>query len=204
MVPIIIIIGASSLHHALHTRDPQLQQKAETLSANVYSDTGICLHPLARNTRKSLQNIIKDFDYEQEFIVWHDVINNTIADHPFDPLTPLSSAQLLKEIRALKQIVGVVYCEREGEPGIQLELKTLHIPVVNVVKHLITNSKRKDSSPTNEYNELHQQNSSEIHSLEIVINNGIDLDRLLKKRKKPKKQQRKAKRQKLKETQDIE
>ena len=129
--------------------------------------------------------------------MWHDVINNTTPDHPFDPRTPLSSAQLLKEIRALKQIVDVVYCEREGAPGIQLELKTLHIPVVNVVKDLITNSKRKDSSQTNEYNELHQQNSLEIHSLEIVINNGIDLDRLLKKRKKPKKQQRKAKRQKL-------
>ena len=75
--------------------------KAETLSANVYSDTGICLHPPATNPRKSLQNIIKDFDYGQEFIVLHDVINNTITDHHFDPRTPLSSAQLLKEIRAL-------------------------------------------------------------------------------------------------------
>ena len=117
MVP--IIIGACSLHHALQTTDTQLQQKAETLSANVYSDTGICLHPLARNPRKSLQNIIKELDYGQELIVWHDVINNIITDHPFGPRTPLSSAQLLKEIRALKQIVGVVYCEREGAPGIQ-------------------------------------------------------------------------------------
>ena len=202
MVP--IIIGASSLHHALQTREPQLHQKAETLSANVYSDTGICLHPLARNTRKSLQNIIKDFDYGQEFIVWHDVINNTITDHPFDPRTPLSSAQLLKEIRALKQIVGVVYCEREGAPGIQSELETLNIPVVNVVKDLISNNKRKESSQTNEYSQLQQQHSLETHSLEIVINNGIDLNRLLKKRKKPNKQQRKAKRQKMEETQDIE
>ena len=125
--------------------------------------------------------------------MWHDVTNNTITDHPFDPRTPLSSAQLLKEIRALKQIVGVVYCEREGAPGIQLELKTVNIAVVNVVKDLISNSNRKDSSQTNDYNELHQQPSLEFHSLEIVINNGIDLNRLLKKRKKPNKQQRKAK-----------
>ena len=144
------------------------------------------------------------FRLRQEFIVWHDVINNTTTDHPFDPRTPLSSAQLLKKIRVLKQIVGVVYCEREGAPGIQSELKTLNIPVVNVVKDLISNNKRKDSSQTNEYSHLHQQHSLEIHSLEIVINNGIDLNRLLKKRKKPNKQQRKAKRQKLEETQDIE
>ena len=202
MVP--IIIGASSLHHALQTRDPQQQQKAETLSANVYSDTGICLHPLARNPRKLLQNILKGFDYGQEIIVWHDVVNNTITDHPFDPRTPLSSAQLLKEIWALKQIVGVVYCEREGASGIQSELKTLKIPVVNEVKDLISNSKRKDNSQINGYNELHQQHSLEIHSLEIVTNNSIDLNRLLKKRKKPNKQQQKAKRQKLEETQDIE
>ena len=136
--------------------------------------------------------------------MWHDVINNTVTDHPFDPQTPLSSAQLLKEIRGLKQIVGVVYCEREGAPGIQSELKTLNIPVVNVVKDLISNNNRKDSSQTNEYSQLHQQHSLEIQSPEIVISNGIDLNRLLKKRKKPNKQQRKAKRQKLEETQDIE
>ena len=97
-----------------------------------------------------------------------------------------------------------MYCEREGAPGVQSELKTLNIPVVNVVKDLISNNKRKDSSQTNEYSELHQQHSLEIHSLEIVLNNGIDLNILLKKRKKPNKQQRKAKRQKLEETQDIE
>ena len=136
--------------------------------------------------------------------MWHDFINNTKTDHPFDPRTPPSSAHLLKEIRALKQILGIVYCEREGAPGIQSELKTLNIAVVNVVKDPISNSKRKDSSQTNEYNELHQQNSLEIHSLETIINNGIDLNRHLKKRKKPNKQQRNAKRQKLEETQDIE
>ena len=132
----------------------------------------------------------QDFDYGEESIVWQDVIKNTITDHPFDPRTPLSSAQLLKEIRNLIQIVGVVYCEREGAPGIQSELKNLNLPVVNVDKDLISNSKRKDSSQTNEYNEFHQQHSLAIHSIEIVINNGIELNRLLKKRKKPKKQQR--------------
>ena len=109
--------------------------------------------------------------------MWHDVINNTITDHPFDPQTPQSSAQLLKKIRALKQIVGVVYCEREGAPGTQSELKTLSILVVNVVKDLIYNSKRKDSSQNNEYNELHQQHSLEIHSLEtasITASTSID------------------------------
>ena len=147
-----------------------------------------------------LQNIIKDFDYGQDFIVWQDVINNTIADHPFDPRTPFSSAQVLKEIRNLKQLVGVVYCERESAPGIQSELKTLNQPVVNVDKDLKSNSKRQDSSQTNEYNEFHQKHSFEIHSLEIVINNGIELNRLLKKRKKPNAQQRIVNRRKLEET----
>ena len=149
-------------------------------------------------------DIIKNFDYGEEFIVWHDVINNTITDPTFDSRTSLSSAQLLKEIWALKQIEGVVYCELEGVTGIQSKLKTLNIPVVNVFKDLISNSKRKDSSQTNEYNELHQKHSLEIHSLEIVINNGIDLNRHLKKQKKLNEKQRKAKRQKLEETQDIE
>ena len=133
--------------------------------------------------------------------MWHDVINNTITDHPFDPRTPLSSAQL-KEIRALKKI-GVVLRARGCTRHTVRDENSEHT-VVNVVKDLISNSKRKDNSKTNEYNELHQQHSLEIHSLEIVINNGIDLNRLLKKRKKPNKQQRKAKRQKLEETHGIE
>ena len=69
---------------------------------------------------------------------------------------------------------------------------------------LISNTNRKDSSQKDEYNELHQKHSLENHSLEIVINNGIDLNRLLKNRKKPNKQQRKAKQQKLEKTQEIE
>ena len=100
------------------------------------------------------------------------------------------------------QIVDVVYCDREGATGIQSELKTLNIPVINVVKDL-SNSKRKDSSQTNDYNEVHQH-SLEIHSLENVIDNGIDLNRLLKKRQKPNRHQRNARRQKLEETQDID
>ena len=58
-------------------------------------------------------------------------------------------------------------------------------------------------SQTDEYNELHQQHSLEIRSLECVTKNSIDLNGFLNKRKKPNNQQGKAKQWKMEETQDI-
>ena len=69
--------------------------------------------------------------------------------------------------------------------------------IVQVVKDLISNSKRENKFETNGYKELHQDHTLELHSLEIVLNNGFDLKRLLLKKRKTNKKQRKAKRRKL-------
>ena len=63
-----LIVGASSLHSALNTLNPDWIELAEKLSEHVYSSGGICLHPDAKN-RKYLQNILKQFDPEEKVIV---------------------------------------------------------------------------------------------------------------------------------------
>ena len=89
-----LIVGASSLHNALNTRDPEWIELAEKLSEHVYSDGGICLHPDAKN-RKYLHKFLKNFDPEEEIIAWHDGINNTITKHPYAKRNPLRTAELL-------------------------------------------------------------------------------------------------------------
>ena len=125
------------------------------------------------------------------------MLNNTITKHPYEKRNPLTSAELLSDIRALPQIACIIYCVREGADDIHIKLKTLPIPIVHVVKDLISNSKLKDKFETNGYKELRQDHTLELHSLEIVANNGFDFKRLLLKKRRPEKKQRKAKRSKL-------
>ena len=73
------ILAASSLHHAIETVDSE-QQKA--INEKVYSIPGLSLNINAKNPQKIVQNLIeKDFKHENELIIWHDVINNSICKH---------------------------------------------------------------------------------------------------------------------------
>ena len=107
----------------------------------------------------------------------HDVINNTITKHPYEKRTSRTTAELLSEIPALLQIVGIIYCVHEGAGDIQSELKTLPIVIVHVVKDLFSHSKGKEEFETEEYKELHQVHTLELHSLEIIVINSLDLER---------------------------
>ena len=51
----------------------------------------------------------------------------------------------------------------------------LLIPIVHVVKDLISNTKREDKFKTNGYKELHQDHTLKLYSLEIVLNKSFDL-----------------------------
>ena len=73
------ILAASSLHHAIETINLENQT---AIREKVYSISGLSLNINAKNPRKIVQNLIqKDFKDENELIIWHDVINNSICKH---------------------------------------------------------------------------------------------------------------------------
>ena len=82
------------------------------------------------------------------------MISNKITKHPYEKRNLLTTAELLSEIRALQQINGIIYRLCECADDIHYELKTLLIPIVHVVKDLVSNSKRKDKFETNGYKDL--------------------------------------------------
>ena len=65
------------------------------------------LIPTPKN-RKYLRKILENFDHEEK-IVLHDVINITIAKHPYEKRNPLTTAELLSEEGELPQIAGITY-----------------------------------------------------------------------------------------------
>ena len=75
----IFIIGASSLHYAIQSRnDEEIVQLSDKLKTYVISDTGINLHPQPKNQAKTVQRILQDEVGAQDTdIIWHDVTNNT-------------------------------------------------------------------------------------------------------------------------------
>ena len=110
----------------------------------VISDTGVKLHPQAKNHAKTALCVLQDKVGAQDWaIMWHDVINNTIAKHPHNTRTPLIPVQLLNEIRALQKITGIVYCNREGAANILHEHKRLSMPMVEVKRNLFSRKKQQ-------------------------------------------------------------
>ena len=100
------------------------------------------------------------------------MINNTITEHPYEKRVPLTTAELLSEARGLPQICGISHCVlREGADDIDSVLETLQIPIVHIVKEKISISKRKAKFELERPKQLHQDHSSEMHSMEIVDNN---------------------------------
>ena len=75
----ILILAASSLHHAIESVTIENQN---ALKEKVYSIPSLNLNIDAKNLRKIVQNLIeKDFKEEKELIIWHNVINNSICKH---------------------------------------------------------------------------------------------------------------------------
>ena len=139
----VVIIEASSLHLALE--DWASVGGNEELQEDVIHYKGVTFHPKSKSN-KIVRNILRDeINRNESVIIWHDVLNNSISKHPFNPRTPLTANQLVSEIKPLinshPRIEGLVYCQRDGAPYILEDLKKLPIPVVQVTTDIISNSK---------------------------------------------------------------
>ena len=114
-----------------------------------------------------------------------------------DPKKPLTPEQLVNAIKNIKhKVVGIVYCVREGAPDVYKELKGTGIPVLHIVKDLLSRRKQKAKELVRSYSQLHLAPHLEIKALTIVRNHGDNLKAIIKKKHSPSQQQRKKKQKK--------
>ena len=189
-----LTIAASSLHHFVE----KWKNIKKRLRREVIAVPGLSLNPCAANPRKTVQFLVKKFvfPYNEKFLLWHDVVNNSITPHKSNYHCPLSGSELTKQITILENCQSVVYCPRKESPNINPLLKKLRKPVLHVTRELLSQRKRKDKKFLAKYEALHQEPAFEIKTLSIIRRQNWQLRRLIKKKKKPSSKKRRARKNK--------
>ena len=180
VVPLRLVIAASSLHHSLE----KWKNIKKRLRREVIAVPGLSLNPGAANPRKTVQFLVRKFIFpnNEKFLLWHDVVKNSISPHKSYYHCPLSGSELTKQITKLENCQGVVYCPRKGSPNIYPLLKKLKIPVLRVTRELLSQRKRQDKKFLAEYQSLHQEPAFEIKMLSIIRKHSWQPRKLIKKR----------------------
>ena len=63
-------------------------------------------------------------------VIWHDLINNTLSEHPVKQIPAETPQSLVGTLRSIKhKVSAIVYCQRLATLDVYLELKTSGIPV---------------------------------------------------------------------------
>ena len=189
-----LVIAASSLYHSLE----KWKNIKRRLKREVIAVPGLSLNPSAANPRKTVQYLVRKFifPYNEKFLLWHDVVNNSISPHSSNFYSPPSGSELTKQISKLENCQGVVYCPRKGSPNIYPLLKKLKIPVLHVTRELLSQRKRQDKKILAKYEALHQEPAFEVKTLSIIRKHNWQLKKLIKKKKKPSSKKRRARKNK--------
>ena len=187
-----LTVGASSLDHSLEKWD----NIRKRLRGKIISKPGYNLHPNAKDKYKIVQNRLRYLENNTKIKLWHYIINNTVTSPKSDKRTPLNGDQLKVEIERLQRkidIVGIVYCVREGAPDVYNKLKETEIPVLHIVKNLLSRRKQKDKKVLKKYSKLHLDPFLELKTLFSIVRNNGDLKRICKKKNSiPQKQRKKT------------
>ena len=190
------IFGASSLYHSVNSIEEEyLREEVQKL---VHSFPGLNINPKSKSDVTNFL-ISESLRYEH-FIIWHDLINNTITQHPKHPeVTPLEVTCLLEKLRGLPNLFCIVYCHREGAPEIFDSLRSLPCFIINITQHILSPTEKSDNHIIEKYRKLHQSPDLELRTLSAILHHYPRIERLFKTRGQKRRNQvekREAKRQK--------
>ena len=125
-----------------------------------------------------------EYPHADKVIIWHDAINNSLTPHHNNNHNSLFVQELIKEPNLVKNKISALVFYRQGAPDIFAPLKQTDFVVVHVLKDLLSKRKAK---------ELHPPFSCETKSLTIVRFYSFDLNRLIKKTRPKRLNQRRQK-----------
>ena len=196
----VFIIAASSLHHSVNTLPLTLQKR---LNDTFKAVPGLSFNLNANNRQKTVQYLLSNSSkcmIEKNFIIWHDVINNSLSKHRSNndnPLTPESLIKILKEYK--NKISAIIYVHRQNTPNIYGRLVETGILTINVTKHLISKRKASNKELIRKLKLIHPPAFLEIKNLRIIRRYFPNLSELINKVKsrRPSSRKRKADKQKI-------
>ena len=203
----VFIIAASSLHHSVNTLPLTLQKRLDDTFKAV---PGLSFNLNANNRQKTVQYLLSNspkYMVERKFIIWHDVINNSLSKHRSNtdnPLTPESLIKILEEYK--NKISAIIYVHRQNTPNNYGRLVETGIITINVTKHLISKRKASNKELIRKLKLIHPPAFLEIKNLRIIRRYFPNLSELINKVKsrRPSSRKRKADKQKISQMTTIE
>ena len=144
---------------------------------------------------------------EKNFIIWHNVINNSLSKHRSNndnPLTPESLIKILKEYK--NKISAIIYVHRRNTPNIYGRLVKTGILTINVTKHLISKRKASTKELIRKLKLIHPPAFLEIKNLRIIRRYFPNLSKFINKIKsrRPSSRKRKADKRKISQMTTVE
>ena len=196
----VFIIAASSLHHSVNTLPLTLQKRLDDTFKAV---PGLSFNLNANNPQKTVQYLLSNSPkcmIEKNFIIWHDVINNSLSKHRSNndnPLTPESLIKILKEYK--NKISAIIYVHRQNTPNIYGRLVETGILTIKLTKHLKSKRKASNKDLIRKLKLIHPPAFLEIKNLRIIRRYFPNLSELIKKVKsrRPSLRKRKADKQRF-------
>ena len=203
----VFIIGASSLHHSVNTLPLTLQKRLDDTFKAV-PDLSFNLN--ANNLQKTVQYLLSNCPkcmIEKNFIIWHDVINNSLSKHRSNndnPHTPESLVRILEEYK--NKISAIIYVHRQNTPNIYGRLVETGILTIKVIKPLISKRKACNKELIRKLKLIHPPAFLEIKNLRIIRRYFPNLSDLINKVKshRPSSRKRKADKQKISQMTTVE
>ena len=166
------VIGASSLSGALTHLKKDSRRHWETLSEQVDFTgviSGLNCHWNAPVKAKSAYSHLLNSPNEK-FIIWHDAFNNSLSPHKNNNYQAYTGTELVKYLLPfLDRITCILYCHRSGTPDIWEELSNSKLPVVGVVRDIISRPNEHNVELREELKALHQSPQIELKTLSIVL-----------------------------------
>ena len=149
--------------------------------------------------RRTVQYLLKNcFKSKRDLIVLHDEVNNSLSKHPSNGNKPLTAQQLQNVLTTFRdRIKAVVYCKRQGVPGIFENLNTVF--TVHILKDLTSKNKAGNRKLLQQYSLLHQLHELELKSRTLILKYSEKLPALVQKSrlKKLNERRRRAERNRL-------
>lgn len=177
------ILSASSLFWALKTRS-ESEQKSYEIDTLCIPGLNFNLNNAIKKDKtvqRKLVNEPKLFE-RNDIVIWHDVINNSISEHSTNNFRAQPIDELIGTLKEYKhRIKAIVYCQREFAPYVYSELKTSGIPIISILKDILSPRKAKDPINIAAYFKIHQPHSYELYTFDFIREKRENLEGLAKK-----------------------
>ena len=178
------ILGASSLSRVIEKSD---YNSRRTLKKTITAIPGLLFNQNNKNDLKVIPTLLSKGrlsknSKKENFIIWHDAVNNSLSRHPSNFNTRLTPKQLQRSLIDCRHCISaIVYCKRFGTPDVFQKLCETAILTLNVKKSILSKRKSKNLFIIKDLARVHPATKTDCTILSTVLAHAAEFEKLIKK-----------------------